>query len=324
MLCRDTSAGWSAGLRRLEFLAIGDPSANLFYDLPKSCSHWNLYESCILNLAAQGKYFCSLGLLCSHGREPLRPIQDDLRNICQRLYVIQDRRLLEQSLKRREWRTRSWFSSVSFDRSHKRGLLAAYECACSKTDINIKIKSGFKNILSQQSILSGLTDRDLQTFHRDWILCTNIDISLGRADRISCDRHCFQYDMRIAFQYGTVHERSRVALVSVAADILLICLVCRRKFPLQASRESCPATTAKSAVQNHLDNLFRLHRGKNRAKRFISARTDIFLDILRIDHAAVAKRDSVLLLIKLGLLKRKHLFILNRILIQEPGYNPAL
>ena len=130
--------------------------------------------------------------------------------------------------------------------------------------------------------------------------------------------------MRIAFQYGTIHERSRVALVSVAADILLICLVCCRKFPLQASRESCSATSAKSAVQDHLDHFFRLHRGKNRAKRFISARTDIFLDILRIDHAAVAKRDSVLLLIKLGFLKRKHLFILNRLLIQEPGYNPSL
>ncbi len=101
------------------------------------------------------------------------------------LHVIQHGRLLEQALERREWRTRSRFAAVAFDGGHQRGFLAADECACAKTDINIKIKAGFENILAQQSVFSGLIDRDLQTLDRDWILCTDIDIALRRADRIS-------------------------------------------------------------------------------------------------------------------------------------------
>ena len=236
MLCRDTSAGWSAGLRSLEFLAIGDPSANLFYDLPQCCSIGISTSPVFLTLPPRANTFVPLDFSVPM-EDHSHPVQDDLRNICQRLYVIQDRRLLEQSLKCREWRTRSWLSSVSFDRGHKRGLLAAYECACSKADINIKIKSGFKNILSQQSILSGLPDRDIQTFHRDWILCTDIDITLGRADRVSCDRHCFPVRTakdRLPVRNSPPNAPGR--LVSVATDILLICLVLTPPFHFQASR----------------------------------------------------------------------------------------
>ena len=44
--------------------------------------------------------------------------------------------------------------------------------------------------------------------------------------------------VRIAFQYGAVHERAGVALVGVAADVFLIRLRSGGKFPLHAGGEA--------------------------------------------------------------------------------------
>ena len=74
MLCRDTSAGWSAGLSRFKLLAVGDTAADLFDDLAQCGSHRNFYKAGIMNLAAESEYFRSLGLLGSHGGEPLRSV----------------------------------------------------------------------------------------------------------------------------------------------------------------------------------------------------------------------------------------------------------
>ena len=88
VLCRDTSAGRAAGLGCLELLTLGDAAADLLHDLPQGGSHGDLHQSCVVYLSAQGEDLGSLGLLGSHGGEPLRSVEDDLGNIGKRLYVI--------------------------------------------------------------------------------------------------------------------------------------------------------------------------------------------------------------------------------------------
>ena len=88
MLGRDTSAGRSAGLCCLEFLAVWNSSADFFYNGAQGGAHGDLHQTGVVNLAAQCEYLGSFGLLSTHGSKPLRTVQDNLRNVCVGLYVI--------------------------------------------------------------------------------------------------------------------------------------------------------------------------------------------------------------------------------------------
>src|SRR5699024_6534017 len=74
MLSRNTSAGRTAGLCRLEFLSVGNSAADLLDNLPQGGSHRDLHQTGIVNLSAQSEYLGSLGLFSAHGREPLRSV----------------------------------------------------------------------------------------------------------------------------------------------------------------------------------------------------------------------------------------------------------
>ena len=52
MFRRDTSAGRSAGLRRLELFAVWNAAADLFDNFTQRGSHRNLYQTGIVDLAA--------------------------------------------------------------------------------------------------------------------------------------------------------------------------------------------------------------------------------------------------------------------------------
>ncbi len=88
VLRRDTSAGGSAGLGCLELLAVWDAAADLLDDVPQGGAHGDLHQTGVVDLAAQGEHLGALGLLRTHGGEPLRTVQDDLGNVGVGLYVV--------------------------------------------------------------------------------------------------------------------------------------------------------------------------------------------------------------------------------------------
>ena len=90
--------------------------------------------------------------------------------------------------------------------------------------------------------------------------------------------------MRIAFQNGTVHKRARVAFIGVAADVLLIRLVRRRKAPLEARREARAAAAAQTGGLHDVNNLLRGHLGEHLTEGLIAVDRDVFIDVLRVDY----------------------------------------
>ena len=75
----DTSAGRSAGLSRLELLAVRDAAADVLDDFAEGGAHRDLDETGVGDLAAESEDLRALGLLGSHRGEPLGALQDDLR-----------------------------------------------------------------------------------------------------------------------------------------------------------------------------------------------------------------------------------------------------
>ena len=104
--------------------------------------------------------------------------------------------------------------------------------------------------------------------------------------------------MRVALQDGAVHERARVALVGVAADELLVGLGGRRELPLHAGGEARAAAAAQAGLEHDVDDLLRGHLGEDLAQGLVAVKGDVLLDVLRVDDAAVAQRDALLLLVE--------------------------
>ena len=307
---RNTSAGRTAGLGRFELLAVRNTAADLFDDRAKGCSHGNFHKTYVCDLAAEREDLGALGSLCSDRGIPFRTLADDLRYVCICLNVVENCGLLEEAFDCRERRSGTRLAALTFDGSHQSCFFAAYECARAETDLNVKAEVCAEDILAEKAVLSGLLDRDLETLNSDRVLRTHIDITLAGADRITCDRHSLEYCVRVAFQNGTIHERARIAFIRVAAYILDIGLGRFTERPLSACRESCAASSAKSGCEHNVNNLILGHGCQDLIQCLIAVQSDIFLDILRVDHAAVSQRDTHLLGIEIGLAQRKDLAVL--------------
>ena len=107
--------------------------------------------------------------------------------------------------------------------------------------------------------------------------------------------------MRIAFKNRTIHECARVAFVSVADDIFLIARLILLELPLHTGRETGAAASAEAGSLHDIDNILRGLLCKNVIQSLIAVNADILINVLRIDASAVAKSDSLLLLIETDL-----------------------
>ena len=85
------------------------------------------------------------------------------------------------------------------------------------------------------------------------------------ANGVACNGHGFQYGMRVPFQNGTVHERTRVPFVGVACHVLHRAFRSCRKGPLLTGREACAASASEAGILYALDNVLRSHLGEDLA-----------------------------------------------------------
>ena len=104
--------------------------------------------------------------------------------------------------------------------------------------------------------------------------------------------------MGVAFERRTVHVRARIAFVGVADHVLLALGLLHGEFPLHAGREARAAAAAKAGLQDLLDDVLGLHLEEHLLHRLVAVARNVVLDLLGVDHAAVAEDDAVLLLVE--------------------------
>ena len=159
--------------------------------------------------------------------------------------------------------------------------------------------------------------------YRHRVLCSDIHIAHIRADGVGRDFHGFNHAVGIALQNASVHERTRVALIGVAAHIFLyLAPVSAGKLPLSSRGESGAAAAAETTGQDLFDNAVRRHFRQGLIKGRIAVSCDIFVDILRIDHTAVAERNPNLFFIERGVLETPGRIPDRRLIIEKTG-NPV-
>ena len=301
--CGDAAAGGAAGLRSLELSAVGYAAADVLDYLAQGRAHGYLNEAGVLYVAAERKDLGALGALGAHGGEALCAVQDYLRDICEGLDVVFGSGLSEKTLLRRERRSRTGLAAVALYGGHECGLLAADECACTESYVEVKIEAAVEYVFAEQPELAGGVNGYLKSLDRYGILRADVDVALGGAGGVAAYGHGLDDAVRVALKHGAIHERAGVALVGVADDIFLIRLILSREAPLESGRESAAASAAKAGVLDYLDDLVRGVFGQALCESLIAVHGYVFVDIFGVDDAAVAQRDSLLLLIELSLVE---------------------
>ena len=156
----------AAGLRSLELSAVGYAAADVLDYLTQGRAHGDLNEAGVLYVAAERKDLGALGALGAHGGEALRAVQDYLRDICEGLDVVFGSGLSEKTLLRRERRSRTGLAAVALYGGHERGLLAADECACTESYVEVKIEAAVEYVFAEQPELAGGVNGYLKSLDR--------------------------------------------------------------------------------------------------------------------------------------------------------------
>ena len=151
---------------------------------------------------------------------------------------------------------------------------------------------------SSMSNFMRLANRDLEAVNGERVLRADVDEALRGADRVARDRHRLEDRVGVALKSGAVHVRARVALVGVADHVLLALGLLLGELPLHACREARAAAAAKPGLEHFVDDLLGRHLEEHLLDRLVAVARDVVLDLLGVDHAAVAEHDAVLLLVE--------------------------
>ena len=150
-------------------------------------------------------------------------------------------------------------------------------------------------LCAEQAELARLADGHVQALDRQRVLRAAVDVALARADRVARDRHAFEQAVGVALDDAAVHEGAGVALVRVADHVLGLPGRAAGELPLQAGRETGPAAAAQAGGLHLGQHLGRGHPLEHLAEGRVAVAGDVLADVLRVDHAAVAQRDALLL-----------------------------
>ena len=208
-------------------------------------------------------------------------------------------------------------AALAFEGLQEGRLLAADEGARAQADIQVEVDARAQDVRPEQAVLLGLLDRYLQALDGERILGADVDIALLGPDGIAADGHRLDEGVGVALDRGAVHVRAGVALVGVAYDVFHFSGSLAREVPLEPGRESCASAAAEARGLELVHHVGRLHLEERPLEAGIAVASDVFFDILRVDHAAVAQYDAELLLVELDVLDLDRIEGLGVLLVKQ-------
>ncbi len=164
-------------------------------------------------------------------------------------------------------------------------------------------------LLPQQAFRLGRCDGGADMAHRDRIFAPDVDKPLGRTGRIGGDDQPFDHAERIGFEHGAIHERARIAFISVADHVLGRAFGSPRDVPLDRRRETGAAPAAKPGGPHAADDLLGREAREARVERLQPVACAVVPDRQRVDLAAVLEHDADLFA---GVGRRRHCPRLDR------------
>src|SRR5205085_6986923 len=166
----------------------------------------------------------------------------------ERLDVVHDSRLSEQSYLDRERRLVARLAPVPLDRLEESRLLAADIRAGADAELDVEGEAGAHDVAAEQSSRARVRERVLQALVRERILGAHVDVAALAAGRVRGDRHRLEECERVALHEHAVLERAGLGLVGVAHQEMRVGRLMRDGLPLDARRERGTAAAEQARL----------------------------------------------------------------------------
>src|SRR5262249_15589352 len=261
-------------------------------ELPERRMHRRLVHARLLHVAADAIQLRSAVLLGSESRVPIGTVQNDQRDVAQRLDVVDRGRTLVETGDRWKRRLETRLRTLAFERLDERRLLARLVRSGAAVHEDVAVEARTEDVLAEKAgpvrFLDGLLDDELHVIE----LAPYIDVSNLRPDRVAADGAPFDQQVGIALHEHVVLERARLALVGVAADVLRPGGVLEDELPFEPGWKSGAAAATQTGGFHTLDHVVRPHGRHGRAERLVAARVlDVEVERERIRLANVLRQD---------------------------------
>ena len=322
ILFRQATARRTARLDCLELLTVGDTAADVVNQFAQGRTHGDFYQANIVDFTAECKYLRTLRTFRTVLCKRVLAFTQDEGDARERFYVVYDGRLFPQTLYSREGGTGAGHTALTFNRVQECRFFTAYECACAKTKVHAEGEVRTQNVIAEQAEFFRLLDCHVQSIYRDRVFRTNVEITVLRADCITCNHHTFDYGKGITFQDGTVHERTGVAFVAVTYNVLFAFGLRVSELPLSTRRETAAAAAAKTRTEHFFNNVRSVHLQSSR-KTLERARTKTFFDIFGVDAAATVQGNTHLLFVEVDVFLFGDFFRRSRVNVKQSVDNFA-
>src|SRR5690606_7041966 len=181
-------------------------------------------------------------------------LEDDVRDVRERLDVVDDGGLAEEARLDRERRLVARLAAVPLDRVEERGLLAADVGAGALAELDVEAEAGAGHVVAEPAVFAGLLDRVRDALERERVLAAEVDVTVLGADGERGDRHGLDDREGVALEQDAVLERAGLGFVRVADDVARARRLPRDSVPLPAGGERGAAAPEQAGVRDLADD----------------------------------------------------------------------
>jgi hypothetical protein len=142
-----------------------------------------------------------------------------VRQVRQRLDVVDHRRLGVQTLDRRERRLDARHPALTFERLEQRGLFAADVRAGAAVNDDVEVEARALDVLPEEALGACVGDRLHHPVVAERELAADVEEREVALDRVRRDRDALDELVRVAFEEHAIFERRRFTLVAVDDEV---------------------------------------------------------------------------------------------------------
>src|SRR5215471_17330962 len=195
-----------------------------------------------LHLGTDAEEHCSRILGRSIASEPFRTVSHNLRDIRDRLDIVDDGRLSEQTRCRRIRRLLARLRRFAFEDLERRRVFAG----------NI---DGRRTVNGQFNVRSCFFERGAESAMTLVVCFVQVEEGLSRPNRPCGEQHAFQYKVRPVLQKNTILETAWLVFACVTDNVFLFGRFLARDSPLLPYRKSGPASSLQPGTDHLLKDV---------------------------------------------------------------------
>ena len=260
-------------------------------DLPRGDAQLDLVVAGALHVAGDRDDLRARRALGPELLEPIRAVHDDVRDVAERLHVVDQRGPLVETLVGRERGLQAGIAPLALERVEERRLLAADVRPGPAVHDEVAREVRPQDPLARVPARISLRESGVEDVGLLLVLAPDVDEGVVGPGGVGADQHALDQLVRIAVNQLAVLERPRLGLVGVAAQVLVDFAV-GQEAGLLAHREAGAAAAPQAGELELSDDLVRRHLGQRPAQAAIAAQALVGVDAVQVRHAGVLEQDA--------------------------------